>query len=230
MRRNWIKLLVSGFLWLNCPTAGAQVNSLLQQADWLLNCKAYGRAIGAYTELLTGSDNQLTTTQKATVQRQRAYAYQQVGDGFGTDTNRIRRLPKKAKPNVLSADLRMLSVGDVVTIDNIYYDFNRFSLRPDAARELEKLVATMRKYPSLIIEIRSHTDSRGSGEQNKLLSARRAKAVVNLLTAKGISRRRITTSSLGESQLVNNCTDGVICTDAEHQRNRRTEFRVVAIK
>lgn len=149
---------------------------------------------------------------------------------FGTNTNRIKRLPRKAKPKVLSADLRMLSVGDVVTIDNIYYDFDRFGLRPDAARELEKLVATMRKYPSLIIEIRSHTDSRGSSEQNKLLSAQRAKAVANLLAASGISGRRITTSGLGESQLVNNCTDGVICTDAEHQRNRRTEFRVVDIK
>ena len=149
---------------------------------------------------------------------------------FGTNTNKIKRLPKKAKPKVLSADLRMLTVGDVVTIDNIYYDLDRFSLRQDAARELEKLVATMRKYPSLIIEIRSHTDSRGSAEQNKSLSTKRAKAVADQLAAKGISRRRMATSGMGESQLVNNCTDDVICTDAEHQRNRRTEFRVVDIK
>ena len=149
---------------------------------------------------------------------------------FGTNTNKIKRLPSKAKPNVLSADLRMLSVGDVVTIDNIYYDLDRFSLRLDATRELEKLVATMRKYPSLIIEIRSHTDSRGSAEQNKILSTQRAKAVADLLAAKGISRRRMATIGMGESQLVNNCTDGVICTDAEHQRNRRTEFRVMDIK
>ena len=149
---------------------------------------------------------------------------------FGTNTNTIKRLPKKAMPKVLSADLRMLTVGDVVTIDNIYYDLDRYSLRQDAARELEKLVATMRKYPSLIVEIRSHTDSRGSAEQNKLLSTKRAKAVADQLAAKGISRRRITTSGMGESQLVNNCTDNVICTDAEHQRNRRTEFRVVDIK
>ena len=149
---------------------------------------------------------------------------------FGTNTNKIKRLPKKAVPNVLSADLQMLSVGDVVTIDNIYYDLDRFSLRPDAARELEKLVATMRKYPSLVIEIRSHTDSRGSAERNKLLSTQRAKAVADQLAAKGISRRRMTTIGMGESQLVNNCTDDVICTDAEHQRNRRTEFKVVDIK
>ncbi|QHW00512.1 carboxypeptidase regulatory-like domain-containing protein [Spirosoma endbachense] len=149
---------------------------------------------------------------------------------FGTNTNRIKRLPKKAKPKELSADLRMLSVGDVVTIDNIYYDLDRYSLRPDAARELDRLVATMRKYPSLVIEIRSHTDSRGDAGHNKILSTERAKAVANYLNSRGISRKRMVAIGMGESQLVNNCTDGVICTDAEHQRNRRTEFKVVSIK
>ena len=149
---------------------------------------------------------------------------------FGTNTNKIKRLSKKANPKELSADLHMLSVGDVVTIDNIYYDLDQSSLRSDATRELDKVVATMRKYPSLIIEIRSHTDSRGDAERNKALSLQRAKAVANYLVSKGINRRRMATLGMGESQLVNNCTDGVICTDAEHQRNRRTEFKVVAIK
>lgn len=149
---------------------------------------------------------------------------------FGTNTNKIKRLPKKAKPKELSADLRMLSVGDVVMVDNIYYDLGGYNLRPDASRELDKLVATMRKYPSLIIEIRSHTDSRGDAARNKALSEQRAKAVANYLASKGISRKRMSTTGMGESQLVNNCTDGVICTEAEHQRNRRTEFRVIEIK
>jgi outer membrane protein OmpA-like peptidoglycan-associated protein/tetratricopeptide (TPR) repeat protein len=149
---------------------------------------------------------------------------------FGTNTNKIKRLPKKAKPKELSADLHMLSVGDVVMIDNIYYDLGGYNLRPDASRELDKLVATMRKYPSLVIEIRSHTDSRGEAARNKALSEQRAKAVASYLGSKGISRKRMSTTGMGESQLVNNCTDGVICTEAEHQRNRRTEFRVIEIK
>lgn len=149
---------------------------------------------------------------------------------FGTNTNRIKRLPKKEKPKELSADLGMLSVGDVITIDNIYYDLDRYNLRSDAARELDRLVATMRKYPSLVIEIRSHTDSRGDAAHNKALSTERAKAVANYLQSKGISRKRMVAIGMGESQLVNNCTDGVICTEAEHQRNRRTEFKVIAIK
>lgn len=149
---------------------------------------------------------------------------------FGTNVNKIKQLSAKSRPGELSADLRMLSVGDVVAIDNIYYDLDQFSLRPDAARELDKLVATMRKYPTLRIEIRSHTDSRGDAVHNRALSTQRAKAVAGYLTTRGISRRRMTTLGLGESQLVNNCTDGVICTEAEHQRNRRTEFKVVEIK
>ena len=65
---------------------------------------------------------------------------------------------------------------------------------------------------------------------NKELSTRRAKAVVNYLASKGISRNRMMASGYGESMLVNKCTDGVICTENEHQRNRRTEFKVLAIK
>ncbi|QJW91434.1 OmpA family protein [Spirosoma taeanense] len=167
-----------------------------------------------YFDLIEGCDYTLTASKPT----------------FGTNTNRIRRLPKRAKPKELSADLRMLSVGDVVTIDNIYYDLDQYSLRSGATRELDRLVATMRKYPSLVIEIRSHTDSRGEAAHNKTLSTYRARAVADYLASKGISRRRMVAIGMGESQLVNNCTDGVICTDAEHQRNRRTEFKVVSIK
>jgi len=149
---------------------------------------------------------------------------------FGTNTNRIKRLPKKDTPKEVAADLRMLSVGDVLLVDNIYYDFGGINLRADGARELDKVVTTMRKYPSLVIEIRSYTDSRGGAARNLALSQERAEAVARYLTGKGISRKRIRAIGLGETQLINNCTDGVICTEAEHQRNRRTEFRVLEIK
>ncbi|QJD78355.1 carboxypeptidase regulatory-like domain-containing protein [Spirosoma rhododendri] len=149
---------------------------------------------------------------------------------FGTNTRKIKRLPKKEKPRELSTDLKMLSVGDVITMDNIYYEPDRFALNPSASRELDRLVATMQQYPSLIIEIRSHTDSRGDAGTNKILSTQRANSVANYLNAHGISRSRILARGMGESAPVNNCVDGVICTEAEHQRNRRTEFRVVEIK
>ncbi len=149
---------------------------------------------------------------------------------YGTHTTRIKKIPQKSKPKEVAADLNMLSVGDIVTIDNIYYDLDRTTLRADASRELDKLVTTMRRYPSLVIEIRSHTDSRGEANYNKELSSRRAKAVAAYLVSKGISKKRIAATGMGEAMLVNNCIDGVICTEAEHQRNRRTEFKVLAIK
>ena len=121
-------------------------------------------------------------------------------------------------------------MGDVVSIDNIYYDLGNSTIRPDAARELNKMVATMSRYPSLVIEIRAHTDSRGDAATNKDLSTRRARAVADHLASKGISRKRMLATGYGESMLVNNCTDGIICTENEHQRNRRTEFKVLAIK
>lgn len=149
---------------------------------------------------------------------------------YGTSTSKVKRVAKKSKPKELVAMVRMLHVGDVVTIDNIYYDLGNSTIRPDAARELNKMLATMRRYPTLVIEIRSHTDSRGEAGANKELSTRRAKAVADYLASKGISRNRMLATGYGESMLVNNCTDGVICTENEHQRNRRTEFKVLAIK
>ncbi len=87
----------------------------------------------------------------------------------------------------------------------------------------------MRKYPSLQIEIGSHTDSQGEAQFNQYLSERRAKAALNYLASKGISRNRLSAKGYGESQLLNKCKDGVLCTEEEHERNRRTELKVLSI-
>lgn len=149
---------------------------------------------------------------------------------YGTSTRKIEKRPKKSKPKLLAADVRMFSVGDVIKLDNIYYDLDKFTIRADAARELDKLVATLRRESALIIEVRSHTDSRGDAGYNRELSSKRARSVANYLISKGISRKRISSRGMGESVLLNSCADGVICTEEEHQRNRRTEFKVVAVK
>jgi outer membrane protein OmpA-like peptidoglycan-associated protein/tetratricopeptide (TPR) repeat protein len=149
---------------------------------------------------------------------------------YGTNTNRIKKLTSKARSKVLSADLNMLRVGDIVQLDNIYYDLDKWTIRSDASRELDKLVATMQKYPLLTVELRSHTDSRGDAAYNRYLSAQRANSVVSYLASKGISRKRMVAAGYGESVLLNNCTNEVNCTEAEHQRNRRTEFKVLSIK
>ncbi len=181
---------------------------------------------GSFLQTITGPDGKYVFQLKQGCD----YTIMASKPDYGINTKRIKRLPRKAKPKELSADIRMFTVGDVIRIDNIYYDLGLYTLRADASRELDKLVATMRKNPSLVIEIRSHTDSRGEANTNKELSTRRAKAVANYLISKGIAQRRIVANGYGESQLLNNCTDGVICTEAEHQRNRRTEFKVLSVK
>lgn len=77
------------------------------------------------------------------------------------------------------------------------------------------------------VEIASHTDSRGSASSNQNLSERRAQAVVNYLMAKGVNASKLVAKGYGETRLTNRCSDGVTCTEREHQANRRTEFRVI---
>jgi len=148
---------------------------------------------------------------------------------YGTNTNAIRKISVEAKPKLVSANIVMIKAGDRVTLDNIRYDSGKWEVRPDAAKELDRLVATMRKYPSLQIEIGSHTDSQGEAKFNQYLSERRAKAALNYLASKGISRNRLSAKGYGESQLLNQCKDGVLCTEEEHERNRRTELKVLSI-
>ncbi len=127
----------------------------------------------------------------------------------------------------LNLDIRMFEKGDVVQIDNIYYDLDKAIIRVDAAYELNKVVEILGKYPMMRIELGSHTDSRATSRYNKILSNNRAKAAREYLMSKGVSADRITSKGFGESKLVNKCGDGSTCTEEEHQKNRRTEIRVL---
>ncbi len=90
----------------------------------------------------------------------------------------------------------------------------------------ERLLPILNDKP-VSIEIMSHTDARGNDNYNMSLSQQRANSVVNYLVSNGISRSRLSAKGYGESRLVNRCSNGVDCSDQEHQRNRRTEFRVL---
>lgn len=122
----------------------------------------------------------------------------------------------------LSRDL-----GKELSLNPIYFDLNKANIRNDAAIELNKVVDIMQKNPELVIEVGSHTDSRGSDPYNQALSDRRAKSSVQYITNKGVESYRVYGKGYGESQLTNECEDGVICDEHKHQLNRRTEFKVV---
>lgn len=111
----------------------------------------------------------------------------------------------------------------------IYYELGSARLTADSKRVIDnKLYALMTEKPNISIELNSHTDSRGSASSNLDLSQRRAQAVVDYLVAKGISKNRLVAKGYGETRLVNGCSDGVSCTEAQHQQNRRTEFRIIS--
>jgi outer membrane protein OmpA-like peptidoglycan-associated protein/tetratricopeptide (TPR) repeat protein len=135
-----------------------------------------------------------------------------------------------SKSQTLTAKLQLEplhEIGKIIAIRNIHYNFDKDNIRPDAAKILDELVRTMRDNPTLEIELGSHTDSRGVDVYNLDLSQRRAKSVVNYLVSRGIARERMTAKGYGETKLLNRCSNGVKCTAAEHQANRRTEFKIV---
>ena len=117
----------------------------------------------------------------------------------------------------------------VLKLNPIYFDYDKDNIRPDAAVELAKVVEVLRDYPRMKIDVRSHTDSRGSDNYNLKLSERRAKSTAEWMISQGIESSRIIYKGYGETQLVNKCTNGVKCSDEQHEENRRSEFIVLEL-
>jgi outer membrane protein OmpA-like peptidoglycan-associated protein len=123
-----------------------------------------------------------------------------------------------------------IEIGKPIVLENIYYDFDKYVIREDAANELEKLVQLLKDNPTLEIELSSHTDVRGSERYNRILSDKRAKSAVDYLINRGIDKDRLTWKGYGKSRLINHCDGTVKCSDEEHQLNRRTEFTVLKVR
>lgn len=122
---------------------------------------------------------------------------------------------------------------DKLNIKMIYFDLDKSNIRPDAAAELAKILVVMEQYPTMEIDVRSHTDCRQTAKYNMALSDRRAKSTIAWLVSKGIDKKRLTGRGYGESQLVNGCgcepTNESSCTEEQHQANRRSEFIITKI-
>jgi outer membrane protein OmpA-like peptidoglycan-associated protein len=131
--------------------------------------------------------------------------------------------------------LKELKVGDDLgkkfKINPIYFDFDKYDIRPDAAVELDKIVQIMNEYPTMVIELTSHTDCRGSFTYNTILSDNRAQSSVDYVRQRITNPERIFGKGMGESKLVNDCAcEGFKtcdCSEEQHQMNRRTEFIVI---
>jgi outer membrane protein OmpA-like peptidoglycan-associated protein len=114
-----------------------------------------------------------------------------------------------------------------ITMQGIYYDLDKWDVRPDARKILDSLASILNNNTNLVIELASHTDSRAPAPYNLELSKKRAQSCVNYLAQKGIQKERLLAIGYGETKLVNDCSDEVDCSEEEHQQNRRTTVRIV---
>ncbi|MCF6366140.1 MAG: OmpA family protein [Bacteroidales bacterium] len=120
-----------------------------------------------------------------------------------------------------------MDLNDIIEINPIYFDLNKYAIRSDAAIELDKIVKVMTENPNMIIELGSHTDSRGSDSYNLKLSDKRAKSSAKYIKERISNPNRIYGKGYGETKLKNRCKNGVKCSEKEHQENRRTEFKII---
>jgi len=138
--------------------------------------------------------------------------------------NLEKEIPVKAikLPYKIGDDL-----SEILKLRKIYFDLGKYTIRPVSIMELDKVVSFLNLYPSVKIEVGSHTDSRQSSKLNQILSENRAKATINYLVKRGINPDRLIAVGYGESKLINNCKDGVRCSEEQHQLNRRSTFIIV---
>ncbi|MXO07495.1 OmpA family protein [Flavobacterium sp. HBTb2-11-1] len=140
---------------------------------------------------------------------------------------------KTSLPIALDKSVCKVTVGDDLGkcfgIKMIYFDLDKSDITAAAALDLAKILDVLSQNPTMKLDIRSYTDSRASREYNKALSDRRAKATISWLVKNGVSKNRLTGKGYGETALVNRCSDGVQCSEEEHQQNRRSEFIITGV-
>ncbi len=184
----------------------------------MTNAEAYNQTSGTtgafQYQLQPGTDYSLVASQRG--------IFSNVETVSTKGLNRSQTLYVKLKLGVSD-----LTTGASLTVNNIYYDLDKATIRTDATLALNNLVRILKLNPSLRIELAAHTDSRGDDAYNMTLSQKRADAVVAYLVNKGIDAGRLTAKGYGETMPVNNCTNGVTCTEAAYQQNRRTEIKVL---
>lgn len=220
----WIDLIVEKQLVLKGQVFDRESNELLPHAVITLLSKE-GNSLGSFATVEDGAfrfnieeDQELTLLGRKT-----GYL-----DGKSEEFTVSKANTVQDSIIVQNIYLDKIEVGKSFVLDNIYYDFDEWEIREDAKPELDKLVKILKENPTMEIELSSHTDSRGTDSYNLKLSEKRAQSAVNYLIEKGITESRLIAKGLGEMELKNSCSNGVACSDEQHQLNRRTEFKITA--
>lgn len=129
-----------------------------------------------------------------------------------------------------NVELERIFKGKKLQLNNLYYDFGKWDLKSQSKEELDKVVTMMADNPKAKIELGAHTDSRGSEFDNLNLSRLRAQSAVRYLINRGVPKNKIIAKGYGESELINQCSDGVACSEEEHLLNRRTELKILSLE
>ncbi len=166
-------------------------------------------------------------TYKFTVSCAKEYKIVASSDNYVTDVTRIEILEENYH-KALHTNLNLSKIEEekvvIESLQPVYYDYDDSSIKRTAANEMDRIVKIMNDNPNLVLEASSFTDSRGTNSYNLKLSQRRLKSAIDYLTEKGIDATRVKGRAYGEDKLVNQCVNGVECTENAHEKNRRTEF------
>ena len=186
-------------------------------------------------EQVFADENGKYTFDKSKVECDKDYTVRVTGiNGYSSNEKPVHTGKKTGETFVeipLEKNIKQIGTGTDLAatfgIQNILFDLDKSFIRKDAAAKLAILVEVMNDYPTMKIDVRSHTDSRQTHEYNERLSDRRAKSTIAWIVKKGIAKDRLTGRGYGETQLLNECADGVDCTEEQHQKNRRSEFIIL---
>lgn len=188
---------------------------------------------GARVDLYEGEENKISTKTsgedgKTTVigSCNQDHLVQVSMINFEPNSVTVERLPNgTVSKTVTLRPIEIIIVDDKVVLNPILFDYNKWDIKPKAAFELDRLVDIMKKYPNMKISVESHTDSRGKDDYNRELSEKRAQSTVQYVISQGIDASRISGKGYGEDKPVVACGNG--CSDADHQKNRRSEFIII---
>lgn len=155
------------------------------------------------------------------------YTFYITAEEYFDKTMKFSSVDKLPGEYSVIVELEKITAGKQFILEDLYYDLNKYNIRPDAAIALDKLAKILVDNPDVRIEIGSHTDNRGTAESNMDLSQNRSESVMAYLIAKGVAKNRLVAKGYGETQLINKCADGVDCPDVDHQANRRTVIEIL---
>lgn len=198
----------------------------------------------SYVAIRSKSNISLQTDAKGlfgkSLNKETDYSLSATKDGYSTDEGTVStkgilsdttltitlHISKKAREEQFVGPKKLIcdSLRELFAIGKIYYDLDKSVIRPDADDALNHLINLLQNYPGLKVIVASHCDTRASIGYNIALSQRRSISARAYLLAHGVSENRIQMEYFGKSRLANKCADGVPCTEADHQANRRTEF------